>query len=54
MTEQLNVDLGEDYKEKLREIAERQNRNMTGQIRHWIDRFYEDTDNKTEDESGSQ
>lgn len=33
------MELGEEYKEKLREIAEKQNRNMTGQVRHWIDRF---------------
>lgn len=42
MLEQLNADLGEDYKERLREIAERENRDMTGQIRQWIDRFYEE------------
>lgn len=32
------MNLGEEYKKKLREIAEKQNRNMTGQVRHWIDR----------------
>lgn len=34
--------VGDDYKDKLREIAEKQNRDMTGQVRHWIDRFHED------------
>lgn len=42
MTGQLNMKVGDDYKDKLREIAEKQNRDMTGQVRHWIDRFYED------------
>ncbi|SDW44710.1 hypothetical protein SAMN05443574_103267 [Haloarcula vallismortis] len=36
----LNADLGEDYKDKLREIAEEKNRDMTNQIRTWIDREY--------------
>jgi len=34
----LNADLGEDYKHRLREIAEEENRDMTNQIRTWIDR----------------
>lgn len=34
---QLNIKLDEEYKDKLEEIAEKQNRSMTGQIRHWID-----------------
>lgn len=38
MTEQVNLKLGEEYKEKLEEIAEKQNRSMTGQVRHWIDK----------------
>jgi predicted transcriptional regulator len=37
MSGQLNVDLGDKYKEKLEKIAENQNRSMTSQIRHWID-----------------
>ena len=37
MSGQLNVDLGDEYKEKLETIAENQNRSMTSQIRHWID-----------------
>ncbi|MFB6209582.1 MAG: hypothetical protein ABEJ56_05625 [Candidatus Nanohaloarchaea archaeon] len=38
MTEQVNLKLGREYKEKLEEIAENQNRSMTGQVRHWIDK----------------
>jgi len=40
MSDTLNVDIGEEYKEKLEEIAENQKRSMTGQIQHWIDRFH--------------
>ena len=39
MTEQVNLKLGEDYKERLEKIAEQENRNMTQQVRAWIDRF---------------
>jgi hypothetical protein len=38
----LNADLGEEYKDKLENIAEKQNRSMTGQIRHWIDQVNQD------------
>lgn len=41
MTGYLNADIGEECKEKLREIAETQERNMTGQLRVMIDHFYE-------------
>ena len=54
MSEQLNVDLRDGYKEKLRNIAKKQNRNMTGQIHHWIDQSDTDTDNKTENQSGNK
>jgi len=33
----LHIEIGEDYKDKLEQIADKQNRSMTGQIRHWID-----------------
>lgn len=36
----INMDLGVEYKSKLREIAEARHRRMTGQIRTWIDRYY--------------
>jgi hypothetical protein len=42
MSSQLNADLGEDYKDKLREIADSQERNMTSQIRFMIDNLYEE------------
>lgn len=35
--EYLHIEIGEEYKDKLEEIADKQNRSMTGQIRHWID-----------------
>jgi hypothetical protein len=41
MSGYLNAEIGEDHKEKLREIAEKQERNMTGQLRIMIDEFYD-------------
>lgn len=41
MSGYLNAEIGEDHKDKLREIAEKQERNMTGQLRIMIDEFYE-------------
>lgn len=40
MSDQVNLKLGEDYKKKLEDIADKQNRNMTQQVRAWIDRFH--------------
>jgi len=42
MSSQVNMNLGEEYKRKLREIAEKENRDMTNQVRTWIDRFYDE------------
>jgi len=46
MSDQLNIDLGEEYKDKLGDIAKEENRSMTGQIRAWIDRFYPEVEDK--------
>jgi hypothetical protein len=35
--ENLNLKLENGYKEKLKEIAEKNQRSMTGQIQYWID-----------------
>lgn len=35
--EQLNLKLEEDYKERLEDISEENQRSMVGQIRYWID-----------------
>lgn len=37
MSEQFNAELGEEYKQKFEEIAESENRTMTGQLKTWID-----------------
>lgn len=37
----LNSRIGSDYKEKLEEIAEKQERSMTGQLRIMINKTYE-------------
>jgi len=37
MSGQVNLKLGDEYKQKLKEIAENENRSMTSQVRHWID-----------------
>ena len=53
MAEQLNMNLGENYKEKLQEIAEEQNRNMTQQVRHWIDQSKSNTETSPAPKGGS-
>lgn len=40
----LNAKIGEEYKKKLKEIAEFYNRNLTNQIRAWIDSEYKEID----------
>jgi hypothetical protein len=40
MSEQFNAEIGEEYKEKMREIAESNHRDMTGQLKSWIDENY--------------
>ena len=37
MSETIHLDIGEEYKEKLRGIAKNQKRSMTGQVQYWID-----------------
>jgi hypothetical protein len=39
MSETAHLDLGEEYKEKLKDIAEKQQRSMTSQVRYWIDQY---------------
>lgn len=34
---QLNLKLEDDYKDRLEEIAEKNQRSVVGQIRYWID-----------------
>lgn len=33
----LSLDIEQEYKDRLEEIAEKNQRSMTGQIRYWID-----------------
>jgi hypothetical protein len=35
--ESLNLSIDDGYKDKLRNIADNQNRSMAGQVQHWID-----------------
>lgn len=39
--EYLHIEIGKEYKKKLEEIAEKNQRSMTGQIRYWIEQVNE-------------
>jgi len=44
MSETAHLDLGEEYKEKLKDLADKKQRSMTSQVRYWIDQYTGDTE----------
>jgi NAD-dependent oxidoreductase involved in siderophore biosynthesis len=42
VSETAHLDIGKEHKNKLREIAEKQERSMTGQVRYWVNKHYPD------------